>query len=332
VVDVQRIGWVTPEGEGKLCYFDTRITQQRGAVRDPAWGAAQGFGIAIYRDQNVWLGGGVARYTPDRSNGFRNLGNGWWTGIKGCTGKGIRADSRNANAYFVYSCAGDGASVLQIPASTIKVVKMDQQVEPNGWATIKMPCYGVSVDRDENVWGIDAQASTRALLDRNGAITQPDVLGPAMGNAKCPRGSSCPNVGAVLLAYNEQFSFGFERPPGSYQMLVQGCHDEQGAPRPTAWNALQWDADTPPNTSLAVHVKAGSSMQLSDRSWSTNQFTPDASSPPLCLQEVLTPNVPPTGPHDVEDGWLLVEFVFKTNSQSASPLLKSFQVYWSCPP
>ena len=92
-----------------------------GSVRDPQWGQCQGYGITMDRDQNVWVGGGNQRYQPDRSNGFNNLGKGWWTKISIASGIGIAADSRNAKDYFVYSCAGGG--VVQIPASTIPVVR-----------------------------------------------------------------------------------------------------------------------------------------------------------------------------------------------------------------
>src|SRR5207302_1472483 len=93
-----------------------------------------------------------------------------------------------------------GASVLQIPASTIKTMKMDQNIVNPGWPLIKMPCLGVGVDSDENVWGIDGQNSTRAVVDAKGNITQPRVNGAPMGKDKCPAGDSCPNLGAEVYS------------------------------------------------------------------------------------------------------------------------------------
>src|SRR5262249_17423719 len=130
-VDATGIAWTPNLGGGKLCYFNTARPTDVGSVRDPQWGQMQGYGITMDRDQNVWVGSGVERYTPDRSNGFKNLGSGWWTKISDRFGIGIAADSRSDKEYFVYSC--DGGSVLQIPASTIKVMKMDQTVNPAGW-------------------------------------------------------------------------------------------------------------------------------------------------------------------------------------------------------
>src|SRR5262249_36337097 len=79
VMDYSGNAWVTERGAGKLCWFDARKAPYAGGVvRDPQWGAMVGDGITMDRDQNVWVGGGVERYTPDRSNGAKNLGAGWW--------------------------------------------------------------------------------------------------------------------------------------------------------------------------------------------------------------------------------------------------------------
>src|SRR5262249_342200 len=126
VVDASGIAWVTPNGPGKLCYFSTLKAGVTGTVRDPQWGAMKGDGIALDRDQNLWVGLDVARYTPDRSNGTVNLGNGWWAHMGGINGFRIATDSRSAQSYYAWSCTGNG--VVQIPASSIKVMKSDQQV------------------------------------------------------------------------------------------------------------------------------------------------------------------------------------------------------------
>jgi hypothetical protein len=326
-VDATGIAWAPPLGGGKLCYFDTKKPSQIGCAR----GNAQGYGITLDRDQNVWVGSGVARYTPDRSNGFKNLGQGWWTTISGLGGIGIAADSRNANSYFVYSCNGNG--VTQIPASTIKPMKMDQSVAPNGWAHITMPCYGVGVDSDQNVWGVSMGMSTRALLDNKGNIVmQPTVNGPPKGNNKCPAGDSCPNAGAYT--YSDFTGFGlrnFTRPSGTYQYLVKGCSDKDGNPQDTQWWTVNYDADVPPNTTLTVHAKSGDSSNLNHPSWSTAMWTVDGNMSPFSLQGPLTPNLSPANPNDVvHDSWLLVEFVFKTQAQNATPLLKNFDVTFKC--
>jgi hypothetical protein len=330
--DAQGIAWVPDLGAGKLCYFDARKNSTSGSVRDPSWGVVAGNGIAIDRDQNVWVGGTVARYTPDRSNGFKNLGNGWWTRIGSEMATTVAADSRNANTYFTYLCQGQ--SVLQVPASTIKAMKMDQMVMNPGWPSIKMPCAAVAVDSDQDVWGVSNTLSTRALVDFKGMITQPNVNAPPKGNNVCPAGDSCQSEGGD--AYSDFTMFGLRSggpPTGTYSVLVRGC-SWQGATNPhdTEWWAINYEADVPPNTTLIVHAKSGDSSDLKDPSWSTAQWTMDATLSPVALQGALTPNLTPDQPNAVvHDSWLLVEFVFRTAAQNAAPVLKHFDVAFKCP-
>ena len=118
--------------------------------------------------------------------------------------------------------------------------------------------------------------STRAVVDVNGMITQPTVNGPPKGNNKCPAGDSCPNAGAYT--YSDFTGFGlrnFTRPSGTYQVLVKGCTEKDGAPIDTQWWAINWDADVPPNTSLVAHAKAADSSNLADASWQGAAWTPD---------------------------------------------------------
>ena len=324
-VDASGIAWVPQQGAGKLCYFDIKRPMNVGVVRDPQWGPMEADGVALDRDQNIWVGRSVARYTPDRSNGFANLGHGWWTRMDGVTGTRIVSDSRNANAYFVYSCLGNG--VLQIPASTIKVMKADR-TEPNpGWPVIQMPCLGVSVDVDQNVWGLDAQLSTRAFVDKLGAIVQPKVNGPPMGNNKCPAGDSC--AAHAADPYSDMAGFGLRNgtiPHATYQMLVPGCHG-----RVTDWQTIEWDADVPPNTGLVVRARTGNHAP-NDPAWGGAAWTPDFAVSPAVLRGVLSPNWSPQEMPDVlMNGWLMVEFIFKANARNATPKLKSFQVRYRCP-
>src|SRR5262249_15276418 len=67
-IDASGIAWAPQLGGGKLCYFDTRKPANTGMVRDPQWGPMSADGVSMDRDQNVWVGAEVARYTPDRSN------------------------------------------------------------------------------------------------------------------------------------------------------------------------------------------------------------------------------------------------------------------------
>jgi len=334
-VDAHGIAWVTDQVQGNLCYFDTGSVKDVGITRAPDWGPAAGYNILVDRDQNVWLTADLKRYTPDRSNGFKNLGNGWWTRIVGVpSAAGFAVDSRSANEYFLWH-ATDFFTVLRVPASTIKVVKKDQDVMPAGWPTIDMPANAVGVDSQQNVWGLARSPdsiATRAVIDNAGAITQPAVLGPAKGNDRCPAGDSC----TIPINYNmtDFTAFGLRnatRPQGTYALVVKGCVDDGGSPRDTQWWQASWDADVPPGTSITVHARSGSSLDPADPSWAQNAFTADATASPINLQETLTPNLTPDGSNlPVHDPYLFLEFTLKTGTRSATPRLKRFDVGFKC--
>ncbi len=317
-IDAAGFAWVTEHGPGKLCYFDLHGPNHRaGVVRDPDWGPISGAGLALDRDQNVWIGGAVARYAPERSGGNGNIGFGRWTRIYGATGNGIVADSRNVKSYFVWSCAG--GNVLRIPASDIPQAKMDQVITNPGWPTIAMPCTGVEVDNFQDIWGIDPQLSTRARIDAMGNLVKPpDVNGMPMGRDKCPAGDSCPNLGAEV--YRDFSGFGLRNygvPSGSYSVLVRGCTDGNGAPVDTQWWSLAWDGDVPPNTTLTARTRT--------------LATPDRANPstPWTMPQLTSPIELRAGGANAP--WLELEFTFKTNDRTASPKLKSVDVAFRCP-
>ena len=116
-------------------------------------------------------------------------------------------------------------------------------------------------------------------------------------------------------------------------MVVPGCKDaNSGMAVDTQWYAVSWDADVPPNTALLVHAKASTASNFKDAAWGAAQATPDQMTSPMMLQGVLTPNLSPSDPNGtiVNDPYLLIEFIFKTSAQNASPKLKSFGVGYKC--
>ena len=330
-IDSSGIDWVTQLGRAELRYFDTADPARVGEVRSPPWGQIQGDGLSIDRDGNIWVGGSVSRYIPDRAGGFQGLGNGWWTRITGVDGLGIAADSRTPTSYFVFSCTRTG--VLEIPASQLSMAHKDQVFGDMGWPRIAMPCAFVGVDTNQNVWGITTKVSTRALVDENGGVTQPRVNGPAMGNDVCPTGDSCPIEGAQPYSNfaGVGVAAGATRPSGSWQVLVRGCQDAQGRPAPTEWWQVKWEVDLPPNTTFSVEARSGDASDLTDPSWAASQPA-GAQQSPLDLQRTLAPNRHPgDSGASTAGGWLLVECRFASRSQRESPSLKSLEVRYRCP-
>ena len=112
---------------------------------------------------------------------------------------------------------------------------------------------------------------------------------------------------------------------------MPGCTDDNGDPADTSWWNIEWDADVPPNTSLAVHARSSDGSTFADPAWGAAQFTPDFITSPAILMGNLDPNYYEDSPEGVHDGWLMVEFILKTSVQNASPELKSFTVNYTCP-
>lgn len=102
VVDAAGYGWAPNSGGGPLCYFDTRHVGMVGRARDPSFGRLEGYGVALDRDQNVWIGGlgnpNVYTYSDFTGFGLRNFtrprGSYSWV-QRGCLdGGGHPADTR----------------------------------------------------------------------------------------------------------------------------------------------------------------------------------------------------------------------------------------------
>jgi hypothetical protein len=320
-VDSAGYGWAPNLGCCSLCYFDTRKNVNVGVAR----GQMNGYGVSLDRDQNVWIGLGVSRYTPDRSNGFANLGNGWWTKIN-MNGVGIAADSRNAKKYYVWSCNG-GNQITRIPASDIPMVKMDQNINNNGWLTIPAQCYGVGVDNDQNVWGVpQASVITRAVIDANGDMPKAPANGAPAPNTRCPAGDMC-DLTTGHYTYSDFTGFGlrnFTRPQGTYSFVAKGCIDDTGSGATTSWVNVTWDADVPPNTQLTVRTRTGSTSKP-DNSWGQWSASFDMSPADLTNGGVL-----PNGPDSDNAYYMQVEFTLKTNDRAATPKLKALNVAYKC--
>ena len=305
-----------------------------------------GYGVSLDRDQNVWIGGlgspDAYRYTPDRSNGFKNLGNGWWVKIAragtaaGASGYsfGIAADSRTANQYWVWLAAGNGY-LVRMPGSDLSGIvkpRMDTTLDGSGFPAARVAgddVRGVGVDSDQNIWSIsnDSSVATRTRVDKAGKMTPANINGQAMGNDKCPSGDVCylsrdRGQETSPYTYSDFAGFGlrnFTRPRGSYSYIVPGC---KGQTADTQWYAVSWSADVPPNTSLVMRARTGNSA-TPDQTWGPR--TPDYATSPADLRAGI-----PLTPFDKDNGYLQVEFIFSSSAQSATPKLKSFTVAFKC--
>jgi hypothetical protein len=330
-------GWAGHLGPGPLCYFNTKMTSQVGNAPMSNVGTVGGYGIALDRDQNIWLAScssGVCRYTPDRTNGFTNLGLGHWTFMSTTSVLGIAVDSRSPNNYFAWG-SGSGV-VVKIPASTIPPPQnMDLLVDGTMWQSIPIAgnAKGVGVDRDQNVWNIaqGTPVATRIKVDVTGNITLPSTVYGPNGAIYCPSmsGDTCawqgPNTwNPSPYTYSDFTGFGlrnFTHPKGAYRYVVAGCANA-GA-KGTKWIAVQWDGDVPLGTALSLRARAGNTA-MPDATWGAWTSAFNASPADLLSGMALVPNLS-------SDAYLQVEFDFSTTIDNATPKLKSFDVLYECP-
>src|SRR5579871_1208295 len=349
-IDSSSYAWAPPLGAGQVCVFDTKNAQKNiGLVRNPSFGAMNGYGVSLDKDQNVWFGGfgsgNAYRYTPDRSNGFTNLAQGGWVEVKtpGAntigggfqTHRGVAVDLRQMNTYWAW-LASDSGWIVRIPASTIPAQKpmMDTTVDGSAYQAVRVAgslTIGAGVDRDQNIWGVSYSGSvaTRIKVDVNGNMTMPDINSPPMGNNKCPAGDRCPyqdtqQSNPSPYTYSDFTGFGlrnFTRPKGFWSYVQKGCDDGIGG-TDTKWMAVTFDADVPLNTMLTVKARSGNTS-MPDNSWGA--WTPNYNMTPADLL-----NGKPLNPNLMKDGFLQVEFDFQTNVQNASPKLKDFAILFEC--
>src|SRR6185436_19995984 len=109
----------------------------------------------------------------------------------------------------------------------------------------------------------------RAKVDAMGNITNPDVVSPPKNGELCPAGDRC-DLGSHQYTYSDFTGFGlrnFTRPSGTYSYIIPACIDEKGAGSETKWFTVKWDADVPPNTSLIVHARSGSTPKPDMLKW-----------------------------------------------------------------
>ncbi len=343
-IDSQGYGWTTNRATGALCYFDTSNQFNIGKARNPDSGLLVGYGVTVDREDHVWVGGmGLSdayRYTPDRTMAPSRLGMGRWVMIHQAghdaglfdVGRGIFADSRTPTRYFVWM-ANSAGGVVRLPGSELDAMvpaNMDAVIDGAKFPGMKvagMDMAGVGVDSDQNVWGVAASGSviTRLIVDSDGRIALPDLASKPAGKNKCPAGDTCPfkdNDSTDPSPYNYSGFTSFSqrdagRLAGTWTYVVKACPGN--APR-TEWDAVLWDADVPPRSSLLVRARAGDTP-IPDGTWGS--FSPAAGRSPALIHNALGAQGSTT--------YLQVEFAFGGFDGTATARLRSVQVAYRCP-
>lgn len=291
------------------------------------------YGIVIDLQDNVWLGGwtseSIHRYDPVAKV---------WTDWQVDDGN-VRGMAIDLNGY-IWAAISTGGKVARIPADAAAgagYVVYDVNAATTGGGTGPV---GVGVDFDGQVWLVNRGTSNVSKLtidvandlDGDGKIGDPEgvTMGAPISNlvatnydyddyASNPAGEN----DARPYTYSDFTGLSLRavtRPAGQYSIAMQGCPGGTEAD----WQAIEFDADVPLNTSVEVFVQVGNDLATLDQQpfygpWTVSPADLDMPAP-MSGQEA-----PPDGV------FLRVTFILSNTDNTSTPIVKSYNVEWSCP-
>ena len=343
-IDKYGILWAPNQGTGHLFYFDTNNPSNQGMVTYPEAHGGGFYGIAMdgYKEidpntgdpvdiQQVWLGdvGGSAayRYRPKRDGTFEGLAQGTWAyaNFEGgpTRGRGLGVDNRSPTSFVWVALDGYPSwtgHIGRVPYDVLDGVTT-LTAAGNTFDTTQGMTTGAGVAFDGDIWGINQDSSSAVHFkvdDQGNVVGGPDVVPlddkPNSPENFCGQGTCKPHP----YTYSDFTGFGlrnFTNPQGYYAWVQEG-HCEPGK---TKFLKVEWDAFTPPGTSITLSVRTADSKTVLENSpWIG---TWDAS--PAVLENAPGPLDPnPTN---------FIEVLFELTTQNDdSPKLKSFQIIASC--
>ena len=340
-VDQFGILWAPNGGQSGMYYFDTNNPANQGYVEFPG-GSFYGIAIDGYTEpdpntgdpvlvQQIWLGevggSGAFRYRPKRDGTFAGLGQGTWAHVTfegGPTrGRGLGVDNRTPMSFVWVALDGYPSWTGHIGRIPFDVADGTSSLPAAGniFDTTQGMTTGAGVAFDGDIWGInqDSSSAVHFKVDAQGNMTGgPDVV-PLDDKPNAPE-NFCgqPNCKPHPYTYSDFTGFGlrnFTNPHGYYAWSESGKCD----PGKTKYLKVEWDADTPPGTSITMTARSSDDLStLSDATW-TGEY--DKSPADLAVAPgPLDPN--PTS-H--------IEVLFELTTQNdTSPKLKSFKIVYTC--
>jgi hypothetical protein len=283
-------------------------------------GPSGNYGIAIDRNDRVWLAGwsaGAKAFRYTHPQGTANAVGEWAVfdfsaatsprGSKMRRARGIAADDQgfiwmssdlnesDANATQLIGFNGDTGAIkrFNLPNGTTADF-IDATDYTAGRATHQ--AIGVGLDMDGNIW----------VNNRSGnAIRVHRDTGEVLYTAQQPSG---------LYTYSDFTGYqlrNFTAPSGSYRHTFTGCSVD------TLWRTLTWSADVPADTRLHAYVTASNDPNALQNP--ALRIGPFSTSP----TDLRAANVP-------RSQYLRVEFVLESTDRQSTPKLKAFDVDYQC--
>ncbi len=303
IVDSKQRLYAVRPGAGELAIVDTTngsvITLSVAAPSNVPCGS---YALGVDGKDRVWLAGwttGTLACRYDHATGT-------WASFSfagtQCTGganqpfgrpRGIAVDDQGQ----VYMSSDTGAQLIRFDAETGAVIPFNGQACIDATDGNTGSSIGVGIDGDGQPW-VNNFSGNVMRIDK--------VTGTVLRTPQQPGG---------LYTYSDFTGYQlrkFTAPRGTYRKDFEGCSDM------TDWARVVWTADVPTGSSLQVFVKVGATRADLDNV-ATMRYGPFTTSP-VDLKAAGVPKA----------RFIRVEFVLLSMNGMASPVLKSFDVNWSC--
>ncbi|MCB9604159.1 MAG: hypothetical protein H6724_10675 [Sandaracinus sp.] len=240
---------VASSPEGTEC---DAATIAKGRIPIPDAGT---YGITVDFNQRIWTGGWgggdhVKRYDPMAASGSR------WASVttspSGCNGIGADADG------FVWAACQGSSVITRVNAETLESVNIPVRAS-----------RGVGIDADGKIWAITRNTNEAADVIRPGPTLAEYTIDSSVGPVLQDKYTYSDMTGLQLrLATN---------PRGFYRHVFEGCEAETDT---TVWGDIQFEAETPPGTTVVFRVKtANTREELDALDWTTVGTVPPDTSP-----------------------------------------------------
>jgi len=304
IVDGQQRLWVVEPGVARVAIINTLDGSIIApSVTPPAGTTCSAYALGIDGKDRLWLPGWSAgaiacRYdrATDTWTRFDFTGTQCVGGMNQAigNGRGIAADDQGN----VYMSAYNGrAQLIRFNADTGAVIPFGTAGCIDATDAQTSNSIGVGLDGDGHPWVNNYTGNAMKIDKVTGAVTR------------------TPQQPAGLYTYSDFTGYQlrkFTAPRGTYRKDFEGCSDMTG------WRTLNWDADVPTGTTLQVFVKVAATRAELDNT-AVMRYGPYTSSP-IDLAALMIPKA----------RWIRVEFVLQSNNGASTPVLKGFDLNWSC--
>jgi streptogramin lyase len=296
--------WAVRPGVAEVAIIDTTngsvITLSETATAGVTCGS---YALGIDGKDRLWVAGWTAgsvacRYDRDTDTWTSfNFAGTQCVGGPGAAFGRPRGIAVNETGQVFMSADSPGAQLIRFDAETGAVIPFGTAACIDATDGNTASSIGVGLDGDGHPWVNNYTGNVMKIDKVTGAVTR------------------TPQQPAGLYTYSDFTGYQlrkFTAPRGTFRKDYEGCGDMTG------WAKLTWDADVPPGTALQVYIKVGATRAELDSS-AAMRYGPFTTSP----LDLLPAGIP-------KARFMRVEFVLLSTNGMSTPVLKGFDLNWSC--